>query len=400
MEKEILEITALAYGGKAVGRRANGKVCFLRGVLPGEKAAVSIVEEKKNYSLGSLLEILEPVKERHPHPCPCGGVCPSCPYGFMDYEMEWEWKQKQFASFLEKLKNIHPAEVRKGVPASERWHYRNKIKLALERAGSGKLLAGYRGEDNITLIPVTSCLLAEKEILKEMEKAPYHAPSFREEKSITFRHTGKDGVKILREKSPSFPLTESLGKYGEFLTGSNSFFQINRNMAEKLAESFLAILEETAPQNLVELYCGCGVFSCLAAEKMGISTIGIELDKANTLLAKENALSHHAGNKCRFICGDASGELEKLQKEGGKKRKLPPGTLLLVDPPRTGLDKKGIDLILRSGADHLCYISCGAPTLMRDLEALGKCYTFESVRLLDLFPGTAHFESISLLRRI
>ena len=394
MEKETLEITALAYGGKAVGRRSNGKVCFLPGALPGEKVLLSITEEQKNYSLGTLLEVLTPAKERIESPCPYGN-CPSCPYNCMEYSLEWEWKKKQFASFLAKLKNIQPQEVKEGIPAPERLHYRNKIKLALEKDASGRVLAGYRGEDNRTLIPIEKCLLAEKAILQSMEEKPWGAPSFRKEKSITFRHTLKDGVKLLREGEKPFPLTESLGELGSFLTGSHSFFQINRVMAEKLAKEFLAILARISPSQMVELYCGCGVFSSLAAEKFSLSTVGIELDKSNTALAKENALLHNAAGKCRFICGDAATELEKLQKG-----KLPPGTLLLVDPPRTGLDQKGIRMIRKTGADFLCYISCGAPTLMRDLTALQDLYCWNETRVLDLFPGTAHFESISLLSRI
>ena len=395
MEKEILEVTALAYGGKSIARRSNGKVCFFSGGLPGEKAVIAVTEEKKNYSVGKLLEILTPSPERIPHPCPYGGICPSCPYGCMQYELEWQWKEKQFHSFLDKMKKFHPQNILPGTPAPSRWHYRNKIKLAIEKKGK-KILAGYRGEDNTTLIPVARCLLAEKEILEEMEKAPWESPSFRQEKSIIFRHTPQEKVHLLKENSPVFPLTENLGKFGSFLTGSNSFFQINRNMAEKLAERVLVHIGKAAPKEIVELYSGCGVFSCLAAEKFSIRTIGVELDKSNTALAAENAALHNCQPLCRFICGDAGRELGKLL--NGKK--FSSGTLLLVDPPRTGVDKEGIRIIRESEPDFLLYISCGAPTLLRDLEALQDLYRWENTEILDLFPGTSHFESISLLKHL
>ena len=167
-------------------------------------------------------------------------------------------------------------------------------------------------------------------------------------------------------------------------------------MAEKLAERVLVHIGKAAPKEIVELYSGCGVFSCLAAEKFSIRTIGVELDKSNTALAAENAALHNCNALCRFICGDAGRELGKLL--NGKK--FSSGTLLLVDPPRTGVDKEGIRIIRESEPDFLLYISCGAPTLLRDLEALQDLYRWENTEILDLFPGTSHFESISLLKHL
>ena len=122
----------------------------------------------------------------------------------------------------------------------------------------------------------------------------------------------------------------------------------------------------------------------------------MELDSFNTALAAKNAALHNAGSLCRFICGDAGKELGKLQNG----RKFASGTLLLVDPPRTGMDKEGIRIIREAEPDFLLYISCGAPTLIRDLEALQDLYCWENTEILDLFPGTSHFESISLLKHL
>ncbi|MBO7147185.1 MAG: class I SAM-dependent RNA methyltransferase [Lentisphaeria bacterium] len=394
---EIIEIFALAFGGKAVGRRDNGKVCFVRNAIPGEKVRVRITADKKNYSEGVVTEILTPSPERISPQCP--NPCPGCSYAHIPYPMELEWKQKQFFSFAEKAKlQSSPAEfIQPPTGAVCRENWRNKIVLSIEKEkNSSAIQAGYRGEDNQTLIPVKDCLLARKEIREILRNRTWEKESLScTVQRITFRHTKENGVRILTGKTEN-ALTEELDGFGTFCTGENSFFQINPYMSGKLAEATLETVAKSALNNMIELYCGCGVFSILCTEHcLELKTVGIELDPVAIKYAKQNAAAHGVSERCRFFAGDSATVFRKHYPAG-----VPKGTLLLIDPPRTGLDKNALELLCRSKADAIVYISCSPDTLFRDLAVLEKSgYRIQKSRLIDMFPTTSHFESISYLQK-
>ena len=386
---EDLEITALAYGGDAVARRKSGKVCFLPGVLPGEKVRVTIREEKKNYSYGTALEILEKSPRRILPECTL--ECPSCPYRMMDYPFELEWKERQLREFAARLKKMEVETILPPVGAAERTQWRNKVSFHLSK---GELC--YVARDNVTLLPVKDCLLAKKEIREFLREGSFRSRLERGAETVTFRVTEKDGVSFFTDKTRREKvLTETLGPFGEFRVGMRSFFQINPVMARRLAEEFLLFAEETIPKEILELYCGCGPFSILAAEKYHIPCSGIELDPSAIAHAKENASLHGVEKYCSFHAGDA-GEAMKIFRRG---KSCEAGTLLVADPPRTGLAPNVRSMVLDSGAENILYISCGPASLMRDLDFLAEKYRAEKMLLLDLFPSTAHWESLTLLRR-
>ena len=389
LSPEELEVTSLAYGGDGVARRKSGKVCFLPGVLPGERALVSIREEKKNYSYGTALEILEKSPRRIRPECTL--ECPSCPYRMMDYSFELEWKERQLREFAARLKKMEVETILPPVGAAERTQWRNKVSFHLS---GGELC--YVARDNVSLVPVKDCLLAKKEIREFLREGSFRSRLEKGAETITFRATEKDGVCFFTDKTRGERvLTETLGPFGEFRTGMRSFFQVNPVMAQRLAETFLLFAEEISPKEILELYCGCGLFSILAAEKFHIPCSGIELDPSAIVCAKENASLHGVEKFCSFSAGDA-GDAMKVFRRG---KTCGAGTLLVADPPRTGLAPNVRSMVLDSGAENILYISCGPAALMRDLDFLAEKYRAEKMILLDLFPSTAHWESLTLLRR-
>lgn len=390
LSTEELTIASIAFGGDAVGRRECGKVCFLEGALPGEKVKVQIVAEKKNYSYARIVEVLEKSPRRIISECSC--ECPSCPYRNMDYALELEWKNKQLLAFADRLKKMQVKNILSPVGAPERHFWRNKVSFHL----SGNGVLSYVGRDNTTLVPVKNCLLAHKEIQQFIEKGEWKKELEKGAEKITFRRTQKDGVVFYTDKSrKKRVLTESLGDSGDFQVEMHSFFQINNLMAQKLAEAVLLLVEKCNADRLLELYCGCGVFSILAAEKYSLHCCGIELDESSIHLAKENARLHNVEKFCSFYAGDAGKIMKKLY---GNKL-LPSKSLLLVDPPRTGLAPNALEMLLSASSDYILYISCGPASLMRDLELLAEKYETEEMQLFDLFPSTGHFETLVLLKR-
>ncbi len=391
-KKLQLEITALAFGGDGVGAMPDGKKCFVSGGLPGDLAEVEIIQEKARFARGKLLRLVQPSPNRVESFCPLRNgdmPCPSCVYAELPYEEEIRWKQEQFRFFLTKGGFADPSVIRDPFPSPVRTGYRGKLTLSCE---NGK--AGYRAADNTTLIPVTECALARKsinELLKETGITP-------QMKRLYFRWTLADGAvrrSFPEEKGAKIrTLTEQLGPYGNFLVPEKSFFQVNIPVACELIRRVMNRIGETDITCMTELYCGTGIFSLLAAERFpDLRTLGVELDPDAVRLAKANTTRRKLNERCRFQCRDAA---EFVLPAGFDPERM----LLLTDPPRTGMDAKLTERIRQLAPRYILYISCAPDMLRRDLERLGNVYRIQSAGLLDMFPATAHFESITFLERI
>ena len=391
-----IPVSGFAFGGRAVGRCPDGKVCFVRGAVPGETVRVRLTSDKKNYCEGILLDILSPSPDRlQPE---CSLACPGCSYAHVPYAMELEWKQRQFLSFAEKARlQSRPEDfLRDPAGAPVRTGWRNKIRLSLEFSGNGNVLAGYRGEDNQSLIPVEDCPLAVPAIREALKDDRWRSQLSGKEKTVIFRWTDHDGVVCFFDRAGNRLLTDELSGFGDFQVGAGSFFQINPFMSGLLAGEVVRMVRAARPELLAELYCGCGCFSILCAENIpDMHTFGVELDGSAIRCAGVNAALHGVSDRTEFAAGDSAEVFRRKYPKG-----LPPNSLLLVDPPRTGLDKAALELIGKSRADRIIYVSCSPDTLFRDLAYLEKhsCRIRES-RMLDMFPSTAHFESITELVR-
>jgi len=392
----ILVPDAFAYGGKAVASLPSGKRCFLRGGVPGDHLRIRMEKEKKSYAEASIEEIVKPSQSRIPPVCPYAGKCPGCSYLQISYSDELEWKQKQFAYFMRKTGVVPEERIRPPAVASARTGWRNKIRLTVEK-NKTEVSVGYLGDDNTTVLDIRNCLLARPEISSRMTGLLADSAfrdSLPEGKSrLTFRFTPKDGVKLLERDSFDGLLTDSIPHYGEFQVSRDSFFQINTEMMSHLGEHFIRIAKSLKPELFVELYCGCGVFSALAAEAGIRKVYGVELDRGSIAAAELNLRARGLPH-AKFLAGDAVKAVGQLPLAVNK------ASLLLVDPPRTGLDGALIGALGKSSVRNLIYVSCGPDTLARDLVLFGRQgWQVVETGLFDLFPSTFHFESLTLLSR-
>ncbi len=388
LNKHFLHAERLAYGGDAVGFLDSGKVCFVPGLLPGEDAEIIITQEKKSFARGAAVKIISAAPERIVPECPYFPECPGCAYIHCDYQTELKWKQQQFADFLQRSDLIGNGELLPPFGAPLRCGYRNKLKL--HRSGNGFAMIG---RDNRSLIKIDRCILADPGINRALKE--YTASN--DSEVVTFRRTEADGVVAfsgVRAGKQNRYLTETIPGAGEFKVSADGFFQTNIAVAAELVRRAVAGIKDSGFKTLVELYCGVGIFSIAAANQIpGLRCTGIELNPEAIKAAKLNAASHNLADRCRFFAGDAGKLL--------KKSDIGPESCLLLDPPRSGLAREALDNIIAADPGRIIYISCAADTLQRDLQIFKKHnWQIAGAGILDMFPGTAHFEAmVTLIKR-
>ena len=393
-----LDITSIANGGNGIGRY-DGMACFVPGTAPGEKVKVQIKTAKKKYLTAKLIEVLVASPNRIKPACPLAlspetigeNCCPGCQYQHLNYEEEIKIKTQQFKDLLERFAKIESDNIlQKTIPSPETSHYRNKITLHKNKANT-KL--GYYTADNKGILNILNCPLACNDINTKLATFDLNTPLPNDSTSIIFRHTTKDGTLTYTDKTGNDLLIEEQTAIGGFKVPVKSFFQINTPARNLLLDKVKTLLNQNPTQYLFDLYSGVGLFA-IAAAKSGIPKVyASDIDRKAIQTAKMNANIHKCDN-IKFLAlpaiSAAKSILCTLQQDK---------TTVIVDPPRTGLDKQIISYLLKLKPLNIIYISCGPDTLCRDLRILTEtAYELKETQIIDMFPRTAHFETVSLLQ--
>jgi len=389
-----LTVADVVFRGKGLARM-EGQVVFVPGVLPGETVEVRFVRRHKNFSEATLIEVTQPSPKRIAPVCPLAAVCPGCCYQHADYAEEVRLKQAQLANLLQRQARVDAAICLPPVPSPKPLEYRNKISLHAAYDGSSTRL-GYVGEDNVTVIDVPACPLALPPLNEQLAQLRADADFMKQLKthrSLTLRYTRQDGVIHFFGKTGAEGswLTETT-ILGKVHVPRGSFFQVNHGVADRILSTVMEILKSTQARTVIDLYCGVGVFA-LAAGATGLSkVIGIDYDEAGIQAARRNADDRKLKGM-EFVAQPAAKGLKQTLR-----RVDPAGTSLIVDPPRTGLEKQTVETIARAKPAEIVYVSCAADTLSRDVALLkASGYGVVSSQLFDMFPRTPHFETITRL---
>ena len=398
-----LKIEKSVYGGDGLGRLGDGRVAFVPGAYAGETVKAEIVEQKKRFVKTRLVNIEEPIPERLSE---TGPTVPGMVYADVAYSAEIRFKQDQLENFLWKVAHtVLPLEV---VPAVAPTTYRNKVVYHTERQ-HGKWVLGYREEPDHRVVDVTQDPLACPAInaaLPAIRSAVFTLltqgaravrQSAKAADNVTIRHTARDGVKWwLGEPPANLELCEQTAGL-KFAVSADGFYQVNPQMADRLVAAVrdeYASGIDTAP-HVLDLYCGVGVFGlcCAHAAKASmadpIRLVGIESGRAAVACAKKNAAA--LGIPANFFCERVGGSLTRI-KAGAHHT-------VIVDPPRGGLEPNVAPWLARLPAPRILYVSCDPATLTRDLAVLTRAYDIARVKLFDLFPRTARFETLVVLQK-
>ena len=409
MEHEIL-LTTLAYGGDAMGRLEDGRAVFVPVGLPGEHVRIRVTEEKRGFARGELIEILEASPLRIVPRCKHFGVCGGCHYQNMPYEEQLKAKTEILRDQLTRIGRIENPPVQEMIASPNLWNYRNHVQFHL--TDEGRL--GYVGAGTSVakrIIPITECHLPEESInslwlqlefefgtniervsLREgkeddlllvLESDFPESPELEIEAEISVTHVFEENAVVIAGNDHI--MIPVLGR--DFCVSAASFFQVNTVMAEKMVEHLIAKLPITPSTTLLDIYCGVGLFSAFLAPKYK-TVFGIE---ASPSACEDFAFNLNEFDNVELYEGLAEDVIPYL----GVKPEV-----VLVDPPRTGLDKRVIDGMLRLSPRVIAYVSCDPSTLARDAARLiAGGYHLNDVTPFDLFPQTYHIESISIFER-
>lgn len=385
----------LVYGGEGLGR-LDGRVVFTPFVLPGERILAQARQEKPGLVRAQAVEVLAPAPERVAAPCPYFARCGGCHYQHAPYEYQLRVKRAILVEELRRLARIEPpSEIE--IVAGEPWGYRNRAQLHAE---NGRL--GYREARSHRLCAIDHCPISSPAVndairtLVSMQRDgrwPRFVRSlevFTDERQVqlnvleTDRPVARRFFDWAAELIPGM-VTGAVDYEGRFRVSSNSFFQVNRFLHERLVETALQGAEgETA----LDLYAGVGLFSLPLARKFR-AVIAVE--------SGGGAVRDLQFNAQRAGLTNVKTEQRSTEEYLSKCEKAP--DFVLVDPPRSGLGKTVVERLLELRPQRLVIVACDPSTLARDLAALvGGGYRFERMTLVDLFPQTFHMETVVSLK--
>ncbi len=422
-----IEIDSLSHDGRGVGRNAKGKVVFVDYALPGERVRYRPTRSRRNFSNGTTIEVLRESPDRVNPRCSVFGTCGGCVLQHCNHGVQVSAKQQQLLENLEKIGAVIPENVISPLQSGE-WGYRRKARLGIrDVAKKGGILVGFRERNKSYVTPIDECDVlhpAASSLLEELQRT-ISALSCRNQvpqievavadnaTALVFRHlealneqdllllgsfAERRGVQVylqpgnLDSVHPLWPdrpdpLFYRLDKFDmEMFFLPTDFIQINGPVNNMLVDQVVDVLDLSPGDEVLDLFCGLGNFSLPLATRAG-KVVGIEGDAGLVDRARLNQV-HNGIDNAEFVLMDL---FEDSAWAGNRFDKV------VIDPPRTG----ALEIIRKIDSirpDRLVYVSCNPATLARDAGLLVNefGYRLRSAGIIDMFPHTAHVESMAV----
>jgi 23S rRNA (uracil1939-C5)-methyltransferase len=404
-----LTLDAMAHGGDAIGRH-EGKAIFVPYTIPGETVQAEIIDDHDRYARARPIEILEPSPARIDPPCPYFGMnkCGGCQWQHIDYPVQAQIKGMVVVDQLSRVGNFEDPPVFEPIPDANGWEYRNHALFRVDSKGN----LGFLSSGSHRVYPVDDCLIIHP-LLRQLRydlDMTYPELEWLEMRAGTATGDLMVLLQAKEEESPSlsvdFPLSIVQIRHDDavspligldyitehvheraFRISATSFYQVNSAQAAELVNIVMGALDLHGHETILDAYCGVGLFSAFIAEEAGY-VLGIEGNPPAVADAQYNL--------------DGFEHVDILQ---GPVEEIVPELeisldAVVVDPPRTGLDRQALDGLADHEPERIVYVSCDPATLARDCRRLvRKGYTLEWVQPVDLFPQTYHIENVALLNR-
>jgi len=443
-----IEIVDLGHSGEGIGR-IDGFTVFVEGGLPGDQLLVKITTLKKNYAIGTLLKIVTPSEYRIEAPCSLADRCGGCQLMHMSYPGQLQIKGRQVEETLRRIGKItgvvHPV-----LGMDEPYEYRNKAQFPLGM-DKGQVVMGFYQKGSHIIVDTPYCMIqhpVNKEIAKVIKefivnygitiynektgkgllrhlvtrvgystdevmavlvvngKALPHSQELIQQlkaqvpnlKSVVLNVNEKNTNVIMGRETTTLygsdTIEDTIGNCNlKFKISAQSFFQVNPQQTQVLYQKALDYAGLSGEETVFDIYCGIGTISLFLAQKAK-KVYGIEIVEAAIEDAKENARINGIGN-AEFHAGAAEKVVPVLYDQGYR------ADVVVVDPPRKGCEPIVLETIAYMEPKRIVYVSCNPATLARDLAILeGMGYRTVEVQPVDMFPWTAHVETVVLLSRV
>ena len=446
IKNQIYETIITDYTSEGQGvAHVEGCAVFIPNAISGEKVKIRIEKAQKTWAAGKIVEILEKSPHRVNRECPVAKLCGGCDFWHMDYEEESRLKAERVRNNLNRMGG-EALEEMPILSAPTCYSYRNKAQYPVA-AKKGKAYAGFFRAGTHEVVENKRCLILPEETDAVKDAVVDYVNQFRVSVYDEVAHKGLlrhiyvrrgvvsgqvlvclvcNGNKLPKVEELLKRLHKILGfttlvlsvntKKGnavlgdEFITlygpgyiedtlcgltfrlSPRSFYQVNHHQAQRLYEAAISQAEITKDDLVLDLYCGVGTITLAMAKSAG-KVIGVEVIPQAVEDAKDNAKRNNIEN-AEFFCGDAGAAALELEKQGV----IP--DVVVVDPPRKGLNADTIEALHRMQPRRIVYVSCDPATLARDVALLKqRGYVLKNAMAADLFPRCAHVESVVTLSK-
>lgn len=430
-QPETATITDLSHEGRGVAH-VDGKTAFIDDALPGEVVEWQRLKRNSNFDEGRLLRVIEPSPDRVEPRCAHFGVCGGCVLQHLSGERQLQFKQQQLTEALARIGKVTPDEILPPLQAGV-WGYRRRARLAARwvpkknrtvvgfRERSTPYIADLKGCE-VLQAPIDRLILPLSELLTAMSvrnRVPQIEvavadnavalvvrvlePLTEADHELLRQFARTHSVQMFLQPggyetvapidAASEPLEYRLPAFDVTLQFQpTDFVQVNGPLNQQMIERAVTLLAPTPTDRVLDLFCGLGNFSLPLARRAG-QVVGVEGEASLVARARANAERNGLSN-AQFFTANLADESIAAARWAGKFDKV------LLDPPRAGA-KEVLPVVAKSGAGTVLYISCHPGSLARDAGILvhEHGYKLRSAGVMDMFPHTAHVESIALFTK-
>ena len=443
MQKIVKGIaTDLSSEGKGVVKYHND-IIFVDGLFPNEEADIEIMYHRAGVYFGKVKKLYNLSEDRIQPRCKICTSCGGCQYQQLNYQAQLKYKTKRVKEALTRIAKVK-TKVLPCIGMDNPYNYRNKIQVPFNKDKNGKVKFGFYKENSHIIMPIKECAIEDKRaapilwdiklLLEEMNIPVYNEDSGKgilRYVLIRTSHHYKELMVVLVTTVLNFPgqrnfINELVNRHPEITTivenvnnrhtnvilgnqekvlfgpghikddilgltfeiSASSFFQVNPVQVEKLYSSALNLIDFNKKETVLDAYSGVGTIGLIAA-KNAKKVISVEINKSAHKNAVENAKRNGVDN-IEFVCADAGGYISKSNEDID---------VLIMDPPRSGSDERFLSTVMDKRIKKIIYISCNPETLARDIAYLSSLYEADYAQPVDMFPMTAHVETVVELYR-
>ena len=432
--------------GKAVDLSSEGKgvvkyfndIIFVDGLFPGEEADIEILYHRAGVYFGKVKKLYNLSKERIQPKCKICTSCGGCQYQQLAYTAQLKYKTKRVKEALTRIAHVKQ-EILPCLGMEDPYNYRNKIQVPFNKDKNGKVKFGFYKENSHIIMPIKECAIEDKRaapilwdiklLLEDMNIPVYNEDNGKGILRYVLIRTSyhyEELMVVLVTTQMNFPgqrnfINELVNRHPEITTivenvnsrhtnvilgnqekvlygpghikddilgltfeiSASSFFQVNPVQVEKLYASALNLIDFSKKEVVLDAYSGVGTIGLIAARNAK-KVISVEINKSAHKNAIENAKRNNIDN-IEFHCADAGEFISKYDGDID---------VLIMDPPRSGSDETFLSTVMNKRIKKIIYVSCNPETLARDIDYLSSLYKVNYIQPVDMFPMTAHVETI------